>query len=173
LPHAPCSRGGSIDGADTRFPYAGAKIGVWGWDSRSAKLMSPMTYVDLMSYCEPTWISDYNYAKIATRAKAVNSAAFIYEGDKLREQAWQAIILHADGTARWSGMTANELPGEASAARALDAQGNLLAEIEVARVSLSNTADSFVYVPAPEANWAAIDFGDRVLALDTIAPASP
>lgn len=27
LPHAPCSRGGAIEGADARFPYSGTKIG--------------------------------------------------------------------------------------------------------------------------------------------------
>jgi hypothetical protein len=170
LPHAPCTRGGTIEGADAHFPYAGAKIGVWGWDSRVAKLMSPTMYVDLMSYCDPVWISDYNYAKIATRAKAVNTAAFIYEGEALA-QTWHGIILRADGSAAWSGMTASEAPGETSSARALDAQGHALSTIDVVRVALSQTGDSFLYVPEPAAGWAAIDLGDRVLQLEQVAPA--
>lgn len=169
LPHAPCSRGGAIEGADARFPYAGAKIGSWGWDSRSNKLMSPSMYVDLMSYCNPVWISDYNYAKIVTRAKAVNLAAFIHAGSAVEPQAWHGIILHADGSASWSGMTSDELPGEPSAASALDAQGYVLSEIEVVRVPLSHTDDVFLYVPAPHADWAAIDLGERVLKLSDIA----
>jgi hypothetical protein len=166
LPHAPCTRGGTIQGADSRFPYMGAKIGSWGWDSRSNKLMSPATYVDLMSYCEPVWISDYNYVKLTARAKAVNTAAFVYAGDLL--QTWQSIILHADGSARWTGVTSDELPGEASTARVLDAQGHVLSQIEVARVTLSHTDDTFLYLPAPGARWAAIDLGDRVLELKSV-----
>jgi hypothetical protein len=171
LPHAPCSRGGEIEGADARYPYAGAKIGSWGWDFRSNKLMPPTTHVDVMSYCNPVWISDYNYAKIVTRAKAVNTAAFIQAGSAVAPQSWHGIILQADGSARWSGMISDELPGEPSAASALDAQGQVLSEIEVVRVPLSDTDDVFLYVPAPLADWAAIDLGERVLELSEIAAA--
>ncbi|MEW5741709.1 MAG: M66 family metalloprotease [Myxococcota bacterium] len=57
-PHAPC---GGVAGADPNFPYAGAKIGSWGWNG--AQLLSPTRYVDLMSYCSPEWVSDYSYEK--------------------------------------------------------------------------------------------------------------
>lgn len=171
LPHAPCTRGGTIQGADARFPYMGAKIGSWGWDSRSNKLMSPSTYVDLMSYCEPVWISDYNYAKITTRAKAVNNIAFVYQADQASAQSWRGIILHADGSARWSGMSADELPGEPSAAHVLNAQGAVLREIEVVRIALSHSDDSFLYVPENTADAVAIDLGDSVLRITDIVPA--
>lgn len=55
--HAPC---GGASGADPAYPYAGAKIGSWG--VRGTQLLEPSRYVDVMSYCGPTWISDYNYA---------------------------------------------------------------------------------------------------------------
>lgn len=58
-PHAPC---GGVAGADPNFPYAGAKIGTWGWNGTS--LLSPTRYVDLMSYCTPEWVSDYSYEKV-------------------------------------------------------------------------------------------------------------
>jgi hypothetical protein len=171
LPHAPCSRGGGIQGADTSFPYAGAKIGSWGWDSRSNKLMSPTTYVDMMSYCTPEWISDYNYAKLATRSKAVNTVAFVLNSDQA--PTWHGILLGADGSARWSGLTADALPGEPSQARVLDARGSLVTKIEVARVSLSHTEDSYLYVPEPQARWAAIDLGDRVINLAGLGTVGP
>jgi hypothetical protein len=172
LPHAPCvPRGGTIDGADTKFPYAGAKIGVWGWDQRSSKLMSPAIYADVMSYCDPVWISDYNYQKIATRSKAVNNAAYIYTPEKQAQQTWRGVILHADGSARWTGISVQEQPGELSPARALDEQGDALSELEVVRVPLSNESESFLYLPDVDSSWAAIDLGDRTLNLDTIAPA--
>ena len=28
--------------------------------------MAPSAYVDLMSYCNPAWVSDYNYKKVQT-----------------------------------------------------------------------------------------------------------
>ncbi len=169
MPHAPCARGGSIQGVDARFPYMGGKIGVWGWDSRSNTLKSPATFTDFMGYCEPTWISDYNYVKIATRAKAVNTSAFIFAGEKLTH--WHGVLLRADGSAAYSGMISDELPGEPAAARALDAQGRVVSEIEVVRVPFSDGGDSLLYVPELGAQWAAIDLGDRVLKLSEIAAA--
>ncbi|MDP1919789.1 MAG: M66 family metalloprotease [Myxococcales bacterium] len=55
-PHAPC---GGAAGADPSYPYAGGRIGSWGWNGQS--FMNPSQFVDLMSYCNPTWISDYTY----------------------------------------------------------------------------------------------------------------
>jgi hypothetical protein len=61
LPHAPC--GGPAD-ADPQYPYSGASIGSWGYDIANGVLKSPNTHTDLMSYCTPAWISDYNYANV-------------------------------------------------------------------------------------------------------------
>jgi Peptidase M66 len=173
LPHAPCvPRGGTIDGADAKFPYASAKIGVWGWDARSAKLMSPETNYDVMSYCDPVWISDYNYQKLAARSKAVNNAAYVYTpSDKQAPQSWRGVIVYADGSARWTGMTSREQPGELSDARALDAEGAELSALSVVRVPLSNDRESFLYVPELDASWVSLDLGDRKLLLSDIAPA--
>lgn len=172
LPHAPCApRGGAIDGADTRFPYADAKIGSWGWDSRSNKLMSPTTYADVMSYCDPVWISDYNYEKIATRSKAVNSAAFIYTSPTAMPVTWHGVLLSGSGATRWLGMTLDESPGQVSQARALDATGKVVAQVSVVRIPLSHNSDSFLYIPDPDPSWAALDLGDRTVMMDEIAAA--
>ena len=69
--HAPC---GGAAGADANFPYAGAKIGSWGYNAINKALLNPATYVDLMSYCNPAWVSDYNYKAVQTR---LETAAFI------------------------------------------------------------------------------------------------
>ncbi len=55
-PHAPC---GGAAGPDPAYPYASARIGVQGFDG--TRLLAPQSYVDLMSYCSPEWVSDYNY----------------------------------------------------------------------------------------------------------------
>lgn len=63
LPHAPC---GGPSGVDPNYPYPGASIGTWGYDVATAAVYNPASYTDLMSYCNPTWVSDYNYDKVLT-----------------------------------------------------------------------------------------------------------
>lgn len=62
LPHAPCD--GEND-PDPDYPYAGGGIGVEGWDLRTGTFVSSDAAFDMMTYCFPRWISDYNYAKLA------------------------------------------------------------------------------------------------------------
>jgi hypothetical protein len=126
-----------------------------------------------MSYCDPIWISDYNYEKIATRCKAVNTAARIFYPDKAAPTRWNGVLLLASGAARWSGVTLDEPPSETSTARALDAAGHVLAELEVMRVPLSHTADQFLYLPELDPSWVSLDLGDRQLAIAAILPAAP
>ncbi len=66
--HAPC---GPVAGPDTKFPYARGGIGSYGWDVLQHVLVSPADATDMMGYCNPTWISDYNFGKIAVRMRAV------------------------------------------------------------------------------------------------------
>ncbi len=58
LAHAPC---GGAGGLDRSFPTADGSIGAWGYDVDRGKLVRPGT-PDMMSYCEPNWISDYYFA---------------------------------------------------------------------------------------------------------------
>jgi hypothetical protein len=62
--HAPC---GGVAGPDANFPYAGGKIGSWGYNAVSKTLLNPATFADLMGYCNPAWVSDYNYKAVQTR----------------------------------------------------------------------------------------------------------
>ncbi len=54
--HAPCGVSG-----EAGYPHAGGLIGVWGYDRGTGTLRSPTEHADIMSYCEPTWTSDYTY----------------------------------------------------------------------------------------------------------------
>jgi CARDB protein len=56
--HAPCGGAGS---PDPSYPYSGGVIGVWGLDPITLTLQSP-SLGDVMSYCHPNWISDYNWS---------------------------------------------------------------------------------------------------------------
>jgi len=61
LMHAPC---GQPTGLDPAYPHPHATIGAWGYEFRDGgSLVSPNRYRDLMSYCNPPWVSDYNFDK--------------------------------------------------------------------------------------------------------------
>jgi len=55
--HAPCGGAGR---PDPSFPNPSGAIGAWGYDLASDTLVDP-GISDLMSYCEPDWISDYHF----------------------------------------------------------------------------------------------------------------
>lgn len=59
LRHAPC---GDPPGVELSYPHLDGSIGSWGYDFLLALPVSP-TRPDLMSYCGPEWVSDYNFNK--------------------------------------------------------------------------------------------------------------
>ena len=59
LGHAPCGGAGS---PDPHFPMESGLIGAWGY-REGVGLLAPHSFVDLMTYCEPRWISDYHFTK--------------------------------------------------------------------------------------------------------------
>jgi hypothetical protein len=59
--HTGCS--GEAD-PDPGYPYPGGAIGVYGYDLWASSLKDKSAYKDVMSYCNPQWISDYTYKEI-------------------------------------------------------------------------------------------------------------
>ncbi len=59
-PHSPCGTSG-----DSSYPYSGGTLGtVWGFDRRDGSFLDPSRTKDLMSYCGPSWVSDWTYDKV-------------------------------------------------------------------------------------------------------------
>ena len=57
LYHAPgCGAGGP----DISFPQSDGSIGAWGYDFSTGMLVDP-SISDLMSYCNPTWVSEFYF----------------------------------------------------------------------------------------------------------------
>ena len=75
LRHAPCGRPRSVDSS---FPNSRGHIGAWGYDFEIGELRPP-GIPDLMSYCNPHWISDYGFAK-ALRFRLEDEAAAVAAG---------------------------------------------------------------------------------------------
>ena len=63
LSHAPC---GGAGGPDPDYPHEDGRIGVWGYDNDNRELKDPARYLDVMSYCDPVWISDYHFDRATT-----------------------------------------------------------------------------------------------------------
>ena len=58
LYHAPC---GGAGGPDPSFPVPNGSIGAYGYDFRTGEVVA-RSRADLMSYCNPRWISDYHFS---------------------------------------------------------------------------------------------------------------
>ena len=95
LQHAAC---GDPDNPDPSFPYAGGRIGTWGFDARRGGTLMPPALFDLMSYCNPRWISDYHFS---------NALAF-----RLRDEAdsGTATAAPARSLLIWGGVDVGGLP---------------------------------------------------------------
>ena len=96
LPHAPC---GEVAGGDPNYPHAEGRVGAYGYERYHNRIRDRDRY-DLMSYCDPIWISDYNYERVlAYRDSSEYDAAF--------ESAAAAALPATGGTA--AGGTARTL----------------------------------------------------------------
>ena len=82
LLHSP---GCGADGPDPDYPYKDGSIGVWGYDFLNKRLVSAET-ADVMTYCDPQWISDYSFARALghrSTAEAPSPAAAKYPSPPL------------------------------------------------------------------------------------------
>jgi hypothetical protein len=70
--HAPC---GNPDGVDPNYPYPDGSIGEVGLDVDEEIVFMPDEVKDMMSYCGPEWISDYNYEALLQNQLQVGSLA--------------------------------------------------------------------------------------------------
>lgn len=163
--HAPCQvQGASLDDA---YPYERAAIGSWGFDVRNGRLQSPTTTRDFMSYCGPTWISDYNFSALAVRRESVTVTSALTRGDdRPVSRRHRVLLLDGQGGASWGRpFGKDELTGDVEPARVLDAAGQEIARIDVRRIANADSQTATILVPAARSGWASIEIkGARPLA---------
>jgi hypothetical protein len=94
--HTACN---TFNGIDPSFPYADGGIGTLGYDLVSGQLVSPATHKDFMGYCDPTWVSDYQFKRLFNRIKLVNGADFSYPEGSLNQRYSRVSITSNTATA--------------------------------------------------------------------------
>jgi hypothetical protein len=154
-PHAPC--GGPAD-PDPGYPYDGALIGSWGYDVLEEEFFDPAEYTDFMSYCNPSWISDYNYQLLLERVILVNERANMQVVTLGPPQEWKSLMVDRAGNPRW-GLTLHPKvapPGDPTTATVLDAQGTPLLQVVAYREEVPANSSVTYFVPPPKAGWHAI-----------------
>ncbi len=159
LLHAPC---GSPAYVDLNYPYADAQIGEYGVDVLENQLLGATVYRDLMSYCGPRWISDYNYDK-AFQDQQANGRS---QPRAFTAGQWIRVRFDARGAAQllptYSLNAPLTAPAVASpyAVELLDAQGKVLAEHPLALLAADEGELSLrmmsAIVPQPAAPVAAL-----------------
>lgn len=96
LSHIACPGGGAA-GTDPSYPYANGELNGWGWGPKSGDIYGSNTH-DYMSYCGPSWVSDWTWEKTRSRVEALSgwSAAPIEPNTRL-------VVGHTypDGTQSW------------------------------------------------------------------------
>jgi hypothetical protein len=70
--HVACP-GTSAAGPDTTYPHEGGEIGVWGFGVRDFQIRNATTHTDYMSYCNPTWVSDWQWKATYDRIRTLTS----------------------------------------------------------------------------------------------------
>ena len=72
IKHSPCTPPGlPIADVDPKYPYKNGGIGVVGYDIMTGDVKFPSLYKDFMGYCAPTWVSDFQFGKLAKRMQSV------------------------------------------------------------------------------------------------------
>lgn len=60
-------------GPDVTYPYQDGSIGVWGFGVRDFSIRNPSNHKDYMSYCNPTWVSDWQWKATYERIRELSS----------------------------------------------------------------------------------------------------
>ncbi len=95
--HAPCDDPNGDPGAtNPSYPHAAGHIGATGYRASSNELMRPETSYDLMTYCNPTWVSDYTWNLLSSHIQQLGSA--VAAGPVAPPRDSLVLMLDDDGT---------------------------------------------------------------------------
>lgn len=154
LGHAPCGTDG-----DPKYPYPDAGLGSLGYDFRSHQVQNPSSTKDIMSYCEPTWVSDYTYRSVFSALSPAERAARASALGSPEQQTRSFLPIRTrDGSARvGAALLKLEIPEEPPLpGLVLGAQDTELLEIGVYRIATGDSPLVTWLIPEPEPDWYAV-----------------
>ena len=147
--HGPC---GGAANPHPDYPYEGSSIGVWGWDLRSDTLLDPEQVVDLMSYCGPTWTSDFYWEQNFEKTLGIYEA-YNAPGAELRAvgRTYRELWVYPSGDVTWGRTsTWREPHGTSRTVELLDADGQSLGTVDAIWSPLNHTVGGVLLVPDEE-----------------------
>ncbi len=159
--HAPCG----VDDADYYYPYDDARLGVAGWDIIAEELIEDDHAFDIMSYCDPPWVSDYNYEAFFERMQDVSAMARV---TGVESSTWRKAFVAPDGTLRPApGDLETLLPprGELRSADLLGADGQLLERVDARFYPFSHLGGGLLLYPEPGPGVSSLRVGGASLDL--------
>lgn len=98
--HITCP-GVSSGGPDPSYPYPDGLIGVWGFGVRDFQLRSAATHTDYMSYCSPTWVSDWQWNATYNRIRTLSGWDMAAVGMPEDQAVLVGSVNPATGEALW------------------------------------------------------------------------
>ncbi len=146
--HSPC---GSADGIDPDYPHGGASIGVWGYNLTDKAMIDPGTTKDFMSYCSPTWVSDYTYNALLDR---IQDVAAMSTRTRTYEQDLRRISLYSDGSLEIGTVTKGTLvPGGSTIdIELLDEMKSIVETVQAQFIQLSSLPGGSLLFPEPDSS---------------------
>ena len=158
LAHADC---GGAGGPDPNFPYGEGSSGIWGYNSETKELVDPNAHKDMMSYCDPAWVSDYHF-RLATEHRLDGDGGIDLDGGSAANRrdvlvVWGSVHdgeLQLDPAFVLDGPV--ELPRTDGPYRVegLDAEGNSRFSLSFAPTPREHGGAGFAFLVPYEADWA-------------------
>jgi hypothetical protein len=108
LAHVECPNQSAAE-ADGTYPHVDGHIGNWGFAIRRFLMFDPDDAYDYMSYCGPSWVSDWTWNKTYERIRTLTAWDFeAGEGAGARERTDEqpleqllVVAVSADGSRQW------------------------------------------------------------------------
>jgi hypothetical protein len=158
--HAPCGNAGGVDPA---YPYPNGVIQSWGY-SIATKSLKPPNFFDQMSYCTPAWQSDYTYAALLERIRAVVGLSAPHApGSPVGTtppkpaRTYRILRIGADGKVAWAGApfeTSSVVSGERQSVSFVNESGTVVANEEAHAFGFDHLPGGTLIVPYEKASQA-------------------
>ncbi|MDF3065916.1 MAG: hypothetical protein K0R38_1517 [Polyangiaceae bacterium] len=171
--HAPCGISDPRD-TDPDWPsdvaHRNGLIGAYGYDFDLGRLVKPRPPKDFMSYCTPSWVSDYTYSGIFQRLVAIAAQQSALQSVQL-PQTFRVARVARSGQSRWLAPRVKPRGALGSRVELLDASERVVGAASARFARVDHGRGGYIWLPETEIGVpgaVSVDlrpFGGAVLAL--------